>query len=157
MFQSIDLQLKLEALETASGGSIWGNIWLETGDYAFPSQQWNDCAEGILEMWLVALTDIYTSKNKWYEKDFVFMDGPYEATLRNGSPVTIRFKQAGETVNIFPVSLTRFARQVVAQKRLLLAHRQKDLLLAKYSSQTTQCDWLEILIDQSEEQQKRPV
>lgn len=92
MFQPIDIQLKLEALEPAGETGTWGNIWFETNEYAFPGKHWSDCAEGILGMWLFHLTDIYNSKNKWNEKDLVFMDGPYEATLRNGSPVTIHLK-----------------------------------------------------------------
>jgi hypothetical protein len=77
--------------------------------------------------------------------------------LRNGNPVTILFKHDGEPVNSFAISLAAFARKVITHKRFIITQRQEALLLSKYSSKASQCDGLENLINQSEEQQKRPV
>src|SRR6266571_3306699 len=63
--------------------NITGEIWLQLGDFSFPSQSWSDFPVIILSWWLDAL-DTLPSANSATE--FLFMDGPYSFTVsrRNG-------------------------------------------------------------------------
>ena len=147
-----ELSIHLELTEAPSTTGIWGNIWFEADDCAFPEKHWSDFAEALLDMWLFTLTDIYSSKNKWYEKDLVFMDGPYEAVLRNSTPVSIHFRDRHDDsiVGSFCISLPALARQGIAHRRQVLAYMLKFSPHSKYRSKESECAWLETLVQQAQ-------
>jgi hypothetical protein len=66
--------------------NITGEIWLEVGDFSFPSQSWSDFPVIILSWWLDALDMLHTANST---TEFLFMDGPYSFTVsrRNGECV----------------------------------------------------------------------
>src|SRR3989442_7692954 len=55
--------------------NITGEIWLQLGDFDFPSESWSDFPVIILSWWLDALDGLLSRSNRTSE--FLFMDGPY--------------------------------------------------------------------------------
>jgi len=63
--------------------NITGEIWLQLGDFSFPTQSWTDFPVIILSWWLDALDTLHSANSA---TEFLFMDGPYSFTVsrRNG-------------------------------------------------------------------------
>ena len=53
--------------------NITGEIWLQLGSVAYPSQSWSDFPVIILSWWLDALASLRSTGNA----EFLFMDGPH--------------------------------------------------------------------------------
>ncbi len=138
--------LQLEKLYNGGSG-VMGNIWFEMDGCSFPEKNWNDFAETITGWWIDQLIEVFRSNGKWSEKSLLFMDGPCEAVLRNGLPVTIHFQHYGATQKSFTIDLLAFARTVITGRRQLL---QQAVLAGGRKSvhaDTELCDWLETLVN----------
>ena len=134
-----------------------GNIWFELGEHTFPEKNWYDFAETITGWWVAALIELYRSNGKWHEKSLLFMDGPCEAVLRNGSPVTIHFKHHGAVEKSFPIELAHLAHSILTSRRNLLQHAVSVGWKQSAHADLELCDWLSTLIMQTPDKAKRPV
>jgi hypothetical protein len=76
MMQHVQMKAVDDKFFTRSqNGAIWGRVYFEVGDEAFPDRGWTDLIAGFLTAWLEALTRIAigsaTQERVW------FMDGPF--------------------------------------------------------------------------------
>lgn len=107
--------LELTRLELTQWYTISGVIYVQLGDFMFPSKRWDDLCASILAMWLEAV-----GRHLLGREDMAilyFMDGDYslELTYQNPQQSLMRFMGPNEVCMLeSEIDIRYFARQMLA-------------------------------------------
>lgn len=71
-----DFVLRVQpGLTRSAHGSIWGQVWCESGTLAFPQPHWTDFPVVVVSWWLEAAVELVVGRRR--SAKVSFMDGPY--------------------------------------------------------------------------------
>jgi hypothetical protein len=73
-----------ELLSRSKTGTVWGRIYFDLGDLAFPEKGWSDMAVVFLNSWLEAITQV-AAAGTCTERVY-FMDGPLAVDICVNAP-----------------------------------------------------------------------
>lgn len=121
MTPDLAVQIDLsDAHITGKGRNLVGRLWLEYGQWCFPSQQWSDFPVAVMSSWIVDIGKLKLEAVD--EVDLYFMDGPYSITVRRvpgcddtsteGMRATLEFKRDGDTVKTVATCVDTLLRSV---------------------------------------------
>lgn len=77
---AFSLRCDAQSLELTRAGTIWGNIWLQSGGESFPETRWNDIAVAFVCEFSSAVMCV--SDGQASSARVRFYDGPYWVELR---------------------------------------------------------------------------
>ena len=112
--------------------NITGEIWLQLGSFAFPSESWSDFPVIILSWWLDALVSL---RSTGYA-EFLFMDGPllFEGVEADGNcflRCMERTPDGTECIRETVVDLNELCSQVINAARMVVQEcRQRGWVTA---------------------------
>jgi hypothetical protein len=80
-----------ELLSVSKSGSVWGRIYFDLGDRAFPDKGWSDLAVAVATAWLEALIQLTSAATR--RERVHFMDGPLavDVSLSSSGSVNLDF------------------------------------------------------------------
>lgn len=122
-----DENFKPENPETES---IWGIIYVKTGNTCFPSDDWDDFLSDVLSMWLWDIAGIISGECKM-PYDLYFMDGAYQIRLfptDRENVISAKFLRDNTILEMVDedIHFQEFVRQLLdAAQRLLADERTK--------------------------------
>jgi len=100
--------------QQSSSGAVFGSIWFEVRDQAFPEANWSDIVLAVLRGWLEQVEKLADKKLK--QGNLFFMDGPFEVHIlkqENERWRLIFLKRGGKVYDVVEVNPTELVDLIV--------------------------------------------
>lgn len=86
---SIFFRVTSDRLERKPRGPIWGDVWIETDEFCFPEEGWNDIVVAVVNAFCDAVRNI-PARGRFAKFDVRFMDGPLKIIFNDHDDSHVR-------------------------------------------------------------------